>query len=130
MTQREKLADLGFRLRHSSNTMIFKCNLYHPFEHYLIGFQRSMTPNFLIGLLAEKLQILPRDQPIKFSLMSQWTLHEKSNLRIHTLLNTHHQLGFSLIYQSPSLPFVFQIFSLYSWKRHRCKWGIGIEVLL
>lgn len=95
-----------------------------------MGLQRSISKNFIVGLLAEKLEILPRDQPIKFSLMSQWTLHEKSNLRIHTLLNTHRQFGLSLMYQSPSLPFVFQIFNLYSWSRHQCKWGIGLEVLL
>ncbi|CAF1240163.1 unnamed protein product [Rotaria sp. Silwood1] len=129
ITSQEKLADIGLRLKRSSDSIIFKCNLYDPLEHYLIGIQRCINTNFTIGFLAEKKRNYHVQQPIKFSLMSQWHLN-KIGLRVNTLVNTQHELGLALTHQIRYFPFVLQTFGLYSWSMHKFKWGVGLQVLL
>jgi hypothetical protein len=83
-----------------------------------------------VGLLAEKLTgYHHHQQPIKFSLMSQWNLN-KTDLRINTLVNTQNQLGLAFVYQIHHFPLVLQTFGLYSWTRRQCKWGVGLQILL
>ncbi|CAF1260418.1 unnamed protein product [Rotaria sordida] len=129
ITSKEKLADIGLRLKHSSDSLIFKCNLYDPFEQYLIGIQRCINTNFTIGFLAEKKVNYHEQQPIKFSLMSQWYLN-KIGLQINTLVNTQNELGLALTHQIHRFPLVLQTFGLYSWSMHKCKWGVGLQILL
>ncbi len=108
---------MALRLKRSSDSIVFKCDLYHPFEHYSIGIQRCINNNFTLGLLAEKIEDNHQQKPIKFSLMSQWHL-DKIGIRFNTLVNTHNELG------------VLQTFGLYSWTAHKCKWGVGLQILI
>jgi hypothetical protein len=77
-----------------------------------------------VGLLAEQFR-----QPIKYSLMSQWNIN-KSGLRINTVANTQNELGLALVYQIRHFPLVLQTFGLYSWTTGKCKWGVGLQLLL
>ncbi|CAF2554358.1 unnamed protein product [Rotaria sp. Silwood2] len=129
ITSQEKLADIGLRLKRSSDSILFKCNLYNPFEHYLIGIQHCINTNFTVGFLAEKKTYYHEQQPMKFSLMSQWYLN-KIGLRVNTLVNTQHEFGLALTHQIRHFPLVLQTFGLYSWSMHKLKWGIGLQVLV
>jgi hypothetical protein len=82
-----------------------------------------------VGLLAEKIVDYHEQQPIKFSLMSQWNLN-KTGLRVNTLINTQNELGLALTHHIHHFPFVLQTFGLYSWTTHKCKWGIGLQLLV
>jgi len=113
-------------LRSLSNSFVFKFDAYHPVEHYLIAIQRYINNNLTIGLLAEKYS---SRQPPKFSLMSQFNLN-KTNSRIHTLLNTENEYGLVLTHQLSHFPLVFQLFGLYSWTRSKSKYGFGLQILL
>lgn len=88
-----------------------------------------MNTNFTMGLLAEKITNSSQQQPIKFSLMSQWYL-TKPNLRINTLVNTQNELGLALTHNIRHFPLVLQTFGLYSLTTRKCKWGIGVQLLL
>ncbi|CAF0746182.1 unnamed protein product [Adineta steineri] len=126
----EKLADIGLRLKHSSDSLIFKYDLYNPFKNYIIGIQRCINENLTIGLLTEKVIDYDQQQkPIKFSFMSQWYLN-KIDLRVNTLVNTQNEMGIALTHQIRHLPVVLQAFSLYSWSTHKYKWGIGLQLSL
>ena len=109
--------------------MVFKCNLYHPLQHYLIGFQHCINTNFTVGLLAENNREYYRQQSIKLSLMSHWNL-KKLGLHVNTLINSQHELGLALTQQTHHYSFALQIFSLYSWLTRKCKWGISLQLLV
>lgn len=127
MTTKEKFTDIALRLKRPSDSIVFKCDLYNPFEHYLIGIQRCITKNFTLGVLIEK--ITHYQQPIKFSLMSQWYLN-KTNLHVNTLINTQNEFGLALIHQLHHFPLSLQTFCLYSWHTYQYKCGIGLQLLL
>jgi hypothetical protein len=120
---------MALRLKRSSDSIVFKCDLYHPFEHYLIGIQRCINKNFIVGLLAEKVEDNHQQKPIKFSLMSQWHL-DKRGIRVNTLVNTQNELGIALTHQIRHFPLVLQTFGLYCWTAHKCKWGVGLQILI
>ena len=84
-----------------------------------------------MGVLAEKLagHHQQQQQAMKFSLMSQWNVN-KTGLRINTLANTRNELGISFIYQLRHFPLVFQTFGLYSRTTRKCKWGVGLQLLV
>jgi len=82
-----------------------------------------------MGLLAERITDYHQEKSMKFSLMSQWTLNE-TGLRINTLVNSENKLGLALTHQFRHFPLVLQTFSLYSWTTHKCKWGVGLQLLL
>jgi len=82
-----------------------------------------------MGLLAEKITNYHQEKSIKFSLMSQWNINE-TGLRVNTLINSENKLGLALTHQIRHFPLVLQTFGLYSWTTHKCKWGIGLQLLL
>ncbi|UJR28905.1 hypothetical protein I4U23_010123 [Adineta vaga] len=129
ITSKENLADIALRFKRSSDSLVFKCNLYRPIQHYLIGIQRCIQPNFTIGLLMEKHTDHYQHQRIKFSLMSQWYLNT-IGLRVNTLVNSQNELCIALTHQFRYFPLVLQAFNSYSWTRQKCKWGIGLQILL
>lgn len=113
-----------------SNSLVFKFDAHHPFEHYLIAIQRYIDNNLTIGLLVEKMtNTASTQQPLKFSLMSQWNLN-KTGSRIHTLLNTQNECGLALTHQLSHFPLVFQLFGLYSWTSSKSKCGLGLQILI
>lgn len=116
-------------MKRSSDSLVFKCNLYHPLDNYLIGIQRYINTNLTIGLLIEKYVDGDRHQHTKSSFMSQWGL-STVGLRISTLINTQYECGLSLTYQFRQFPLVLQAFTGYSWTRQKSKWGIGLQLLV
>ncbi|CAF0971148.1 unnamed protein product [Adineta ricciae] len=129
ITAKDKLADIALRLKRSSDSLVFKCNLYHPLENYLISIQRSINTNLTVGLLIEKCVDDDRHQHMKSSFASQWDLNTVG-LRINTLINTQYECGLSLTYQLRHFPLVLQAFTGYSWTREKYKCGIGLQLLI
>jgi hypothetical protein len=61
--------------------------------------------------------------------MSQWYLNQVG-LRINALFNTQNELGVALTHKIRHFPLSLQTFGLYSLTARKCKWGIGIQLLV
>lgn len=108
--------------------MIVKTNVFHPFEDYLIGFHRWITDRITIGLLAEKrLNFSAEDPSIRISAMSRWSI-DRLNIDVNALINSENEMGLGLIKYIHLIPFVFQIFGLYSYRHDQYRWSFGLQM--
>ena len=108
INSKNTMMEAGLRLQRAADSFVFKCDVYRPFERFLIGAQRCLRNNFTVGLLAEK--VTDRQvQPIKFSLVSQWCI-ESIDLRLNALANTQNELGLAFTQPISYFPLAFQAF--------------------